>query len=399
MPGQGQTFGDLYRTVSEARLLECLRLEGYAHISDPDIALRDATFALSQWIKDGLSFREKEREGRHFDPVEVICHMKSAGRLGRDDVWQRCFVTTLRRFVSDQTYRAGSHVKLDYARRFYTPHVAEGQSLRLRLPLPLAGRYTELDIEPVLPVEATAHRLSDGRLEVRATATKTARLDIGARLSFKLPDLQTLPAPESFEPYLKAKDGLVVVTSKIAALSQHLAGDATAERALASFWDYLMDNFQFNPLHYDQIPAEAPLDWVMETGSYDCQLASAFFVALCRARGLPARLTGGHFLYPLSPTNHYWAEVWLESNGWTPFDFLSWDLSSGGTDASWRNHFFGQLDARLVTECLPHNFTGPIGVPIPPVWHILRSMTRHGVEITFTGLDGPPVYEDRLALL
>jgi len=46
-----------------------------------------------------------------------------------------------------------------------------------------------------------------------------------------------------------------------------------------------------------------------------CQLVSALFASMCRARGIPARILGGFYLYRTFSTNHYWAEAWIDGQG------------------------------------------------------------------------------------
>jgi hypothetical protein len=56
----------------------------------------------------------------------------------------------------------------------------------------------------------------------------------------------------------------------------------------------MIDELACGPVHYDQVTPATPCDWVLESGWYDCQLGSAFLVALARARGIPARIVGGY---------------------------------------------------------------------------------------------------------
>jgi hypothetical protein len=101
-------------------------------------------------------------------------------------------------------------------------------------------------------------------------------------------------------------------------------------------------------------------------------------------------------LYQNAPTNHYWAEVWFEDQGWMPFDFMSWELSQAGCDREWRDHFFGRLDYRMTCQCMPLEFTGALGVPLPQAWSILQRSSPGGVEISFMDVSGTPVYADTI---
>jgi len=375
-----------------------LLLEGFALAPNQAVARIVARRALDGWIAGGMGLRHT-REGCLFDPVEVMAFARATGIAGQDDVWECCLVSTLRRFVMDLHREKLQGVSLVYRRRFDVSRIDSGKTLRLRMPVPLPQRHANLHIIPELPAEASAHRLSDGRLEVRVMTNGAAEICLGARVEFEV-GRQCDQTPPDADLYLRATEGLVVITPQVAALAASLAGaGATPEIAIRGFWDFLIDNFSFCPVHYDQVPSDSPLDWVIQTGVYDCQLGAAFLVALCRARGIKARVVGGNFLYRRSPTNHYWAEIWLDDSGWMPFDFICWDLSRGGVDIPWRDHFFGRIEPRLITECLPTAFTGAIGVPVPPKWHILRTIKDAGVEIHLTGLDGNSVYRDHISIL
>lgn len=396
MTKRGQAFSDIYRSVPEELMTGMLMLEGYAGETDITVARKLAAEALDRATRDGLAARTNESGQRLYDPVEVISHLKRAGRQGLDDFWPRRMMPTLRQFVEDLV--PAPKITMTYSRTFNMAGFPPDKSLRLRMPLPLSERYKTLDIATHLPAEASQERISDGRLEVKILTASAPEIDCGVTVTLEPQPQGALPPPADRDLYLRPKEGLVVISDQVAALAEHLAGNGAPESAVRAFWNYVMDEFQFCPIHYDQVSAEAPLDWVTESGIYDCQLASALFVGLCRAKGIPARLVGGNFLYRNSPTNHYWAETWLDNSGWTPFDFLSWDLSNGGEDSSWRDHFYGRTDARLVTECLPQSFVGAIGVSVPAAWHILRTKRDKGVDIRLLDLNGDFIYRDTIAI-
>jgi hypothetical protein len=392
-------FSDIYRSVPEDVMIELLILEGDPYNSNIQAAQKEARIALEGSIASGLGVRTTPSGQRLFDPVEVSFVLKTVTGLGRDNYWRNRMVPTLRRFVADLAETPDQPVSMSYRRRFYTGELQPDRPLRLRVPLPLNERYSNLIIDPTFPENTIQHRMSDGRLEVRVSPGPEPYIDVAAEFSFANRNMsRSLSLPADFDIFLKHKDGLVVASEPIQALSKHLSRSDHSDTRVRAFWNFVMDEFLFCPVHYDQVPADRPLDWVLETKTYDCQLASALFVALCRASNIPARIVGGNFLYKRSPTNHYWAEVWLENSGWTPFDFLSWDLSEGSTSEPWHDHFFGHLDSRLISECLPLAFLGSVGVPIPSKWHILRRVVADGVLVRLEGLDGKPIYDDFIAL-
>jgi transglutaminase-like putative cysteine protease len=56
-----------------------------------------------------------------------------------------------------------------------------------------------------------------------------------------------------------------------------------------------------------------------------CQQFAELFIALCRAKGLPARYVSGLNTYfdernPNSTSRHGWAEVFVSGLDWVPFD-------------------------------------------------------------------------------
>lgn len=396
-PAPGVRFSDDYRTVPEGRIIEMLLLAGWAYEQDNPDARAATRRALDNWTAMGLGVRLDATGERLFDPVEVANVLKRLGLEGRDSFWIDRYVNTGRRLVTDMSSRAGRTFTVNFRRTFSLRSVPVGRSLRLRVPLPLLSVHGEdLDVAPFIEGSSSASlTINPGRLEARLAAAGEDTVTVGARLTFTGARLTSPASPSEFSSYLKPREGLVVITNRVNELAYALAGpSANARSVVLAFWNYLLDHLACGAIHYDQIRADSPCDFALETGWYDCQLGSALFIALCRARGIPARLVGGHVLYRPAPTNHYWAEVWFEESGWTPFDFLSWDLSHGGHDSDWRGHFYGRIDDRMITQLFPFEFTGALGVTMPNAWHIIQTAKNDGVEISLLGLDGNPVYSD-----
>jgi hypothetical protein len=161
----------------------------------------------------------------------------------------------------------------------------------------------------------------------------------------------------------------------------------------------MLDRLTCGVVHYDQLDVMPATDWVLETGWFDCQLGSALLVALCRAKGIPARIVSGYLLYAPSPSPHFWAEVWVEGRGWVPLDTLCSDLSARGRDRPWRDYFAGQLDYRMKTQCFPRLFNSSPTFRLPPAWHLLVRPEGEGAEIGFFANDsGSLVYRDRISV-
>jgi hypothetical protein len=402
-----------YRTVSESCLLDLLLLGGWAfelECGRHAEALASTRASLESWIGLGLPYGRSESGERLFDPVEALNFMKLAGLEGLDRFWLERYVGTGRALVGEWAGgRSDARFHVSLRRSFEVGSFTPGTRLRLRMPVPLSSDYVrDIEVRPNVSADRQGElAVSDGRVEVRLTTGTEPVLEMAAEVCFTatVRPGDVAPPQGHLQPcerdiYLRAQDGLIRTTPRILALARTLAGPASAPwNSLQSFWNYMLDELSSGAVHYDQIDARAPGDWVLESGWYDCQLGSALFVSLCRARGIPARIISGHFLYRLAPTPHYWAEAWVDGRGWLPFDLTCWDLSAGGRDPKWRDHFAGSIDYRMVTQCLPKFFTGSMSVQLPAAWHMLQARCDRGVEISMVGLDGRPSYRDRISVL
>lgn len=58
----------------------------------------------------------------------------------------------------------------------------------------------------------------------------------------------------------------------------------------------------------------------LRAGTGDCTEYSDLFVALCRAKGVPARVIEGYTTTWDTVPQHNWTEVWLQEHGWVSFD-------------------------------------------------------------------------------
>ena len=410
----GIRTGAQYRTVGEPQIVDMLLVAAFVHelqAGQRSRAIAAVESALQTWVDLGLEFRISDNGERSFDPVEVVNFMKWAGFNGLDRFWTDHFVNTGRAFYREWSAEPSPKAPLEPARftvnlrrNFDLSRFDRGQKLRLRLPLPLSCCSDDIEVSPVVSDELSPRLTrSDGRLDFQLTAPNQPMVEVAARISFTTDGRSrdniegTLPADQT-ELYLRPNEGLIRVTPRVDALSHALGGAGRSRLAIVTaLWNYLIEELMCGMVHYDRVDAEAPGDWALDAGWYDCQLGSSLFVAMCRAQGIPARIMSGYMLYRLAPGFHYWTEVWIDGQGWIPFDFLTWDLSHGGRDTAWRGAFAGRIDYRMVTQCFPLAFTGPMSVRFPQAWHLLNAPSADGMEIRFTGLDGQLIYCDRIS--
>jgi len=391
-----------YRTIPEPDILAMLLLSGWAFEcgARAQAASRAAcAAALEMFVARGLGFAIGAGGARLFDPAEVNAFIIAAGLAKKSTYWEDRFVRTVR--ALHHSLPAGPQAFAVTFRRTLAAASLPPRPARARvtLPIPIASAYLENPTVTLIPpaeLDAAITRRATG-FDIRLNAPLASPLSFTARFTFTAP---ASPRPQMLTEaerslYLRPTENFIRVTPRVATLARRLAGRSPEDSA-AAFWNFLLDHIRLCMVQYAFIPADAPGDWVLDHRWCDCLLAAALFISLCRAQNIPARLIGGHVLYPLAPTNHYWAECWL-GESWVPYDFLAWDISAGGRDAAWRNIFAGRCDARLVTEIFPLHFTPPMTPRLPPAWHLLQTPTPTGITSTFhNALTGTPIYRDEI---
>jgi hypothetical protein len=396
-----------YRTVDEASVIDALVFDGWRFevaAGHADSARQAALAALDQCVTLGLPFRIDEAGRRLFDPVETTNFVKWAGITLGHDVWVRVVTTARRQLWKGRkgalrvdlplpiTAPEPRRYALTLVRTFNLSDREPGSMVRLRLPVPLQDQQLDgLSVEPRLAEGAVASSLPGG-LDVRMSVPVTGSASVGLRAVFTVRHWEPGGDPElsaeDRELFTRPAEGLIRVDARIRALAESLGeGEADQLRLAGRFWAWLMEDFGFGAIHYDLIDPVHPLDWTLDHGWFDCRTGSSLLAALCRARGIPARLVSGYLLYEAAPGFHTWLEIWIEGQGWRPFDLSCWNLSAGGADPAWRDHFFGRLDHRVVTERPPRIFSGAGSVRLPEAWQMLIALERPGASVTFQALD------------
>ncbi len=109
---------------------------------------------------------------------------------------------------------------------------------------------------------------------------------------------------------------------------QEIAGGVEGEtdiNIVKNIYDYVLDNMEYTVL--------GRRDWgaakALELGKGDCTEYSDLFVALCRAKNIPARVATGYTVgFYSASSRHNWAEVYLQEYGWVPFDPTAGDVEN-----------------------------------------------------------------------
>lgn len=101
-------------------------------------------------------------------------------------------------------------------------------------------------------------------------------------------------------------------------------------------YEWILDN-----IDYQFVPGLKGAIYALQNRHGECGDYAAFFVALCRATGIPARPVIGMWANPFNEP-HVWAEFYLPNYGWIPVDASQAD---GWGDV---DNYFGHLDNRRI---------------------------------------------------
>ncbi|MHC4623786.1 MAG: transglutaminase-like domain-containing protein [Planctomycetota bacterium] len=156
---------------------------------------------------------------------------------------------------------------------------------------------------------------------------KQFRVEINIKAELYRYDLSTarnklqkrLSKGRGFDDFLEEEDYIEKNDPRIRQIAESMAGKNEIE-VVEKIYNYVHDNMDY------EVPGEKALGAVKaaEGGKGDCSEYSDLFVAICRAKGIAARVVTGYTVRfdKISP-KHHWAEVYLRGYGWVPFE-ASW---------------------------------------------------------------------------
>lgn len=92
-----------------------------------------------------------------------------------------------------------------------------------------------------------------------------------------------------------------------------------------NIYDYVIDNMEYAmPSKKNRGAVKA-----LQSGKGDCTEYADLFVAICRAKNIPARVATGYTVgFNSTSSKHNWAEVYLQEYGWVPFDPSKGDIKN-----------------------------------------------------------------------
>ncbi|MHC4364614.1 MAG: transglutaminase-like domain-containing protein [Planctomycetota bacterium] len=116
------------------------------------------------------------------------------------------------------------------------------------------------------------------------------------------------------EPYIEKDD------PTIQQVAENINGQTETETA-RNIYEYITNHLKYVP-RTDELGAAKAL----QKKQGDCIEYADLFVALCRAKNIPARVVKGYVTeFDVSP-EHAWGEVYLKDLGWVPFDLIYGDV-------------------------------------------------------------------------
>lgn len=383
----------------------------------PSVMEKKSRERLERLIQLGLPFSTNAGE-RRFDPYEVFYFIRWAHYRKGDSIWPEA-LSLARCYAKEHlpAFSPSKHFEIRFETEGDLRWRKAGSQVRLQYPLPKADGEQKLDLKLEETTPGSETRLEDGVLDIRATvpmaepATLRTVLRMGLDVGWRGTEVdparvapsRTEQTPEN-QDYLAPFEGPIQVTDAVKKLANELSGRAkTNWDAVLNFWDFLIGNFEYGRLHPHETDASDPLGSILHSRRTDCFHGAAFLASLCRARGIPARLVSGYFLYTRIQTKHWWVEIQIEPYGWLPFDLWSATLADGETESEWSRFFLGRLDPRLVVDRFPRAHV-LLELPVPETAYWLERIRMENgnfsVEtIARDGASGTVLCRDRFSIL
>ncbi len=126
------------------------------------------------------------------------------------------------------------------------------------------------------------------------------------------------------DDFLKSERYIDKDHQEIRHIAENIEGQ-TEEEIVKNIYHYVIDHLEYTTHGKGQWGAVKAL----QEGEGDCSEYSDLFVALCRAKNIPARVVTGYMVrFDLDSPKHDWVEVYLKDYGWVPFDPSAGDVRS-----------------------------------------------------------------------
>jgi len=213
-------------------------------------------------------------------------------------------------------------------------------TLRIWVPLPIETEsqknVTIISVEPAQYIKSQTGTNADigiAYLEIPLASVTGNSLNVSTKFRFTEYEQRFSIDPAkvgnyntSDPEYLKytSPSGNIALTPELKQKAREIVGNETNpyRKTQKIYWDVISQPYTLPS--YARILANGtgqPMsEYVRITGYGDCGAQSAYFAALCRAEGIPARALGGQQMIPGFEGVHIWSEYYLPGYGWIPND-------------------------------------------------------------------------------
>jgi hypothetical protein len=233
----------------------------------------------------------------------------------------------------DRAFMQNRTVEFDLLYDFSVPGETQRIEFRVAVPQTIENRQNILSVsyspEPSRIFEENANRYAEFVFvqpdrHVNVAITVRAELFKYDLLTARLNRRTDYPESEPFEDFLKSEKYIEKDHHQIQEIAEGIEGETDID-IVKNIYDHVLDNMEYSTL--------GRKDWgavkAVQLGKGDCTEYSDLFVALCRAKGIPARVASGYTVgFGSTSTRHNWAEVYLQEYGWVPFDPTAGDVEN-----------------------------------------------------------------------
>ena len=242
----------------------------------------------------------------------LIGSISSADVSNRNMLWQR-------RKIQNNT------IELDLSYDFSVPGETFRISFTVILPQTIPGKQKILSIKYSPKPSRFFHENGNRYAEfVFVKPEKRMKVEIIIRAELLRYDLLTAREKREqdffedseLEYFLKQERHIEKDDRQIQEIAESIEGQTEAA-IVKNIYNYVIDNLEYT-LHGKK-------DWgavkALQQKKGDCTEYSDLFVAICRAKNIPARVVTGYTMrFDTDSSKHNWAEVYLQKYGWVPFD-------------------------------------------------------------------------------
>ncbi len=216
-------------------------------------------------------------------------------------------------------------VELDLSYDFFVPGETFRISFIVVLPRTIPGRQKILGIKYSPKPSRVFHENGNRYAEfVFIKPDKRMKVKISIRAELLRYDLltarekreQDLSESPGFKDFLKQEKHIEKYHPQIQQIAKNIDGQTEID-IVKNIYNYVIDSLEYT-LHGRK-------DWgavkALQQKKGDCSEYSDLFVAICRAKNIPARVATGYMVrFDTNSSKHHWAEVYLQKYGWVPFD-------------------------------------------------------------------------------